>query len=146
MAVELDRPGPPGFTRTARRQLRDYPWPGNIRELKNVVERAVYRNTDGPVDDIEMDPFAAFEPGSGTVRLTSSDAESTPSRTASPMVVDVPETLSLDEAVGAVEIQMLRRALQQTRYNQKKAAAALGLTYDRLRRLMSKHTGSLDAE
>lgn len=146
MAIELDRPGPTGFTRTARRQLRDYPWPGNIRELKNVVERAVYRNIEGPVDHIEMDPFAAFEPGPSIVRTASSDPGPTPSRTASPMALDVPDTLCLDEAVSAVEIQMLRRALQQTRYNQKKAAAVLGLTYDRLRRLMSKHAGRLDAQ
>jgi psp operon transcriptional activator len=145
MTLELNRPKGPAFTRAARKQLRDYPWPGNIRELKNVVERAVYRHTGGPVDHVEIDPFAALKQGFGASGSESGAISEScgpvPSHAAS-----ASETDSLDEAVGAMEIRMLRRALQQTRFNQKKAAAVLGLTYDRLRGLMRRHAGRLDTD
>ena len=43
MAREMEMELFSGFTEKARRTLLEHPWPGNIRELKNVVERAVYR-------------------------------------------------------------------------------------------------------
>ncbi|MFS1704356.1 phage shock protein operon transcriptional activator, partial [Alteromonas sp. AMM-1] len=43
MARELEMELFSGFTAKAKRILLEYDWPGNIRELKNVVERAVYR-------------------------------------------------------------------------------------------------------
>src|SRR5690554_734504 len=48
-----------GFTSQAKQTLEEYHWPGNIRELKNVVERSVYRtNSDEvPVSHIILDPF-----------------------------------------------------------------------------------------
>ncbi|MFT7091787.1 MAG: psp operon transcriptional activator, partial [Candidatus Azotimanducaceae bacterium] len=59
MAIDLGREYFPGFTPSARKVLRSYNWPGNIRELKNVVERSVYRslNLDEPVDLISLNPF-----------------------------------------------------------------------------------------
>ncbi len=59
MCRELGMPLFPGFTEHARETLMDYRWPGNIRELKNVVERSVYRHgsSEIPLDDIIIDPF-----------------------------------------------------------------------------------------
>ena len=54
-----------GFTRSATETLQSYDWPGNIRELKNVVERSLYRhgNEHIPVHQIILDPFASkFRP------------------------------------------------------------------------------------
>ena len=44
--------------------MLNYRWPGNIRELKNVVERSVYRHgtSDYPLDDIIIDPFKRRPP------------------------------------------------------------------------------------
>src|SRR5262249_41297822 len=59
MAHALDRPGFPGFTPQAMAQLLGHHWPGNIRELKNAVERAVYRAAPGEmIDGLVLDPFA----------------------------------------------------------------------------------------
>jgi psp operon transcriptional activator len=50
-----------GFSPLAVEQLLSYTWPGNIRELKNVVERSVYREgSEGQqIDHIILDPFAS---------------------------------------------------------------------------------------
>jgi Nif-specific regulatory protein len=58
-----------GFSPDALRQLRDYRWPGNIRELKNVVERAVLlaRGRFIEVDDLTLSNLAtASESGAMT--------------------------------------------------------------------------------
>ncbi|MFV8112004.1 phage shock protein operon transcriptional activator, partial [Enterobacter cloacae complex sp.6700816] len=59
MIRELKRPYFTGFSEKAQQILMQYAWPGNIRELKNVVERSVYRHgeSDQPVDTIILDPF-----------------------------------------------------------------------------------------
>lgn len=59
MCREIKLPLFPGFTEHARETLLNYRWPGNIRELKNVVERSVYRHgtSDYPLDDIIIDPL-----------------------------------------------------------------------------------------
>src|SRR6056297_3315621 len=59
MATDLEREYFPGFSASARKVLQNYHWPGNIRELKNVVERSVYRSQDpdAPIDLISLDPF-----------------------------------------------------------------------------------------
>ena len=58
MATELGREYFPGFADAAIRQMTAHDWPGNLRELKNVVERAVYRTeADTKVKEIVLDPF-----------------------------------------------------------------------------------------
>jgi psp operon transcriptional activator len=56
MAREL-KTAVPVFSKTAVRQLLEYPWPGNIRELKNTVERAVYRCEGSEITGLSLDPF-----------------------------------------------------------------------------------------
>ncbi|MCB1120495.1 MAG: sigma 54-interacting transcriptional regulator, partial [Verrucomicrobiae bacterium] len=53
-----------GFSDQAIKRLRAYAWPGNIRELKNVVERCVYRHdSTAEVETIVFDPFdSPFRP------------------------------------------------------------------------------------
>ncbi len=61
MCRELGLPLFPGFSDRARETLLGYRWPGNIRELKNVVERSVYRHgtsdSDSELDNIIINPF-----------------------------------------------------------------------------------------
>lgn len=127
MCREIRLPLFPGFTERARETLMTYAWPGNIRELKNVVERSVYRHgtSDAPLDEIILDPFKREES-----RL--------PSQTDAP--ASVPSLpLDLREYQQQQEKNLLQLSLQQAKFNQKRAAELLGLTYHQLRALLKKH-------
>jgi psp operon transcriptional activator len=124
MCRELNQPLFPGFTDHARETLLSYRWPGNIRELKNVVERSVYRHAsfEVPLDNIILDPFQR--------PVTLEDVAET-------SALSLP--LDLREFQQQQEKGLLQQALQQARFNQKKAAELLGLTYHQLRALLKKH-------
>ncbi|SFT69438.1 psp operon transcriptional activator [Kosakonia arachidis] len=124
MCRELKLPLFPGFTDRARDMLMNYGWPGNIRELKNVVERSVYRHgrSDVPLDTIILDPF------NRTLSAPKVE-ENTP--------VSLP--LDLRQFQHQQEKQLLQQSLQQAKFNQKRATELLGLTYHQLRALLKKH-------
>jgi len=63
MCHELSLPLVPGFTNGARYTLLGYHWPGNVCELKNVMERSIYRHgTSGSaLDEIVINPFTHHE-------------------------------------------------------------------------------------
>ncbi|MGQ4694851.1 phage shock protein operon transcriptional activator [Enterobacter asburiae] len=126
MCRELGLPLFPGFSDYAQETLLAYHWPGNIRELKNVVERSVYRHgsSETELDNIIIDPFQ----------------RSAPSLPASASSGDLP-TLPLDlrHFQNDQEKQLLEQSLKTAKYNQKRAAELLGLTYHQLRALLKKH-------
>jgi len=135
IAFELDKEDLPQFSARAEKDLMTYSWPGNIRELKNVVERAVYKSDTQVIDDIVFDPFASpYQPDPEGLRENVGHNVKT-EREALPSV----EGLSFKEAVSRFEMDLLAGYLKKTRYNQKKTAALLGLSYDQLRGLMKKY-------
>ncbi|MFP1924125.1 phage shock protein operon transcriptional activator [Lonsdalea quercina] len=126
MCRELGLPLFPGLTDRAQRTLLDYSWPGNVRELKNVVERSVYRHgtSSEPLDHIIINPFQPTAP------LSVPDAAP---GTLPALPLDMRGWLSQQEQ------QLLQQALAQSRFNQRKAAELLGLSYHQLRGLLKKH-------
>jgi psp operon transcriptional activator len=138
MAYELGREKTPVFSREASTMIENYDWPGNVRELKNVVERAVYRTDSARITKIDFNPF---------ISPYKMPADAAPPEKKRPFV-ETPQpglpSLHLKEAVRGLEIQLLKTALEACKYNQKKAAAKLGLTYDQLRGLLKKHAKALE--
>ncbi len=134
MCRELGMPLFPGFTEHAQQVLLTHRWPGNVRELKNVVERSVYRhhNSDQPLDNIIINPFAppAYD------LPVQPDAEQTGLPTL---------PLDLREWQNQQERALVEASLQQARYNQRRAAALLQITYHQLRAMMKKHDIKIDA-
>jgi len=126
MCRELGLPLFPGFSERARETLLNYRWPGNIRELKNVVERSVYRHgsSETELDDIIIDPF--FRP--------KAEPEAAPRAAASLTLPLDLRQFQLDQ-----EKQLLEQSLNEAKFNQKRAAELLGLTYHQLRALLKKH-------
>ncbi|MDY4313523.1 phage shock protein operon transcriptional activator [Pectobacterium actinidiae] len=127
MCRELHLPLFPGFTSAARVTLLNYSWPGNIRELKNVVERSVYRHGDSeqPLDNIILNPFRQ---ASAVQEISSQTTTGLPD-----LPLDMKPWL-LEQEKGLID-----RALNQAKFNQRKAAELLGLTYHQLRGLLKKH-------
>ena len=146
MAAELGLEDPPAFSRAAARALLEHAWPGNIRELKNVVERAVYRADGGRVEEIVFDPFArpAATPSVAALPPTSPAPVAAPAGPPDGAAIAIPAG-TLRDAVARVEIDMLRRALAECRHHQRRAATRLGLTYHQFRGLYRKHARSLAA-
>lgn len=129
MASEMGRDYFPGFTGNALAALQAHPWPGNLRELKNVIERAVYRAEAGQeVDEIVLDPFESpFRPA-----LPAQEGDQ-------PGGTEYKLPLDLKQTVQTLEVELINRALANARYNQRKAAEMLGLTYHQFRAYLRKY-------
>lgn len=155
MARELEMELFSGFTEKAKRTLMDYHWPGNIRELKNVIERAVYRsnNPNLPVHNIVLDPFESiYRPQKRTKTL---DRIAQPEVVTSPPIAEhIPQVplvseqrtnpsfdfpVDLKELSQDFEIDLINQALADSQFNQKKTAEKLGLTYHQLRGYLKKY-------
>ena len=129
MTRELGREVFQGFTAAAIARLMAYLWPGNVRELKNVVERSLYRwpHPAAPINDIVFDAFGSpHHPAARTA--------------APPPAADEPAVLADFLArVAGFEKKLLAEALAANRFNRRRTAAMLGLTYDQLRHYLRKH-------
>ncbi len=129
MAGELGEQVFNGFANTAVKALTEYSWPGNVRELKNVVERAVYNSfgNGGAVKEISFDPFES------PWRPRSADAG------APAKVAAASEPYDFKQIIQDEEIRRLQEALEFCRFNQKKTAEFLGMTYHQLRGYLRKY-------
>ncbi len=145
MIKELGREYFPGFNKSAANALLEYDWPGNIRELKNVVERCVYQceDTDQPVKEVVFDPFASpYRPLSrarpGLARAVAA-GDNAPGPTTSAGEEPMISSLGFKQQIQDYEIRILNEALRQCQFNQRKAAKLLDLTYDQLRGYLRKY-------
>ncbi len=130
MSGELGKNVFNGFSEKARHQLSSYTWPGNVRELKNVVERAVYSSLDDrkPIAEIIFDPFKSpFRPGlqPGKVKTELSEFPQKP--------------YDFKQNIQDEEKRRIKSAMEICRFNQKKTAEFLGMTYHQLRGYLRKY-------
>lgn len=115
--MELNKPIN-GINQDALDYLMQYQWPGNIRELKNVIRRAALFCNGGEITR-EYIVFLLEEKGNGS----------------EPLVSIVP----LKEAVGAVETRLIKKTLEQTKGNKAKAASILQIDIKTLRSKMDEY-------
>ncbi|MBW1886895.1 MAG: phage shock protein operon transcriptional activator [Deltaproteobacteria bacterium] len=138
MTFELRREEIPQFSDEAIEALQSYSWPGNVRELKNVVERAVYRSDSSLITDIIFHPFHSSyvdRQTEGKKMSRVKDYKPSPYH-----LMDKP----YKEAVEEFEILLIQKALKESKFNQKKAAGILGLTYHQFRGLYRKYHEELN--
>ncbi len=110
-----------GMTPAALRALDGYAFPGNVRELENMIERAVALGTDGWLDVDLLPDEVTRRPASPTA------------------VLDLPpEGLQLDEALADIERRWLLEALERSGGIRKKAAKLLGITFRSIRYRLEK--------
>ena len=92
--------------------LTRYRFPGNVRELKNIIERAAYRDTTNEITPEDLGLLAEDDVLSGTG--------------------------SFHERLDAFSRRLIQDALVQAQQNQAQAARLLGLTYDQYRYYLKK--------
>src|SRR4030095_16441704 len=100
-------------------RFASYDYPGNVRELKNIVERAVYMAQGEVLTAADVD--AALPPEAGAQISIAALAFEDDAR------------LALPERVDAFEAWLCKDALERTRYKQKEAAGPPGALSDQLR-------------
>ncbi len=103
--------GHPELTAEAMRALCSYTYPGNVRELENILERATALCVDGKVvlDDLQLAAEPSFDGGVGR------------------------EGETLDDHMNRIEKQVILEALSKTGFNRTAAARLLGVTFRSLR-------------
>jgi psp operon transcriptional activator len=149
MAGELEWLQFPGFTHSAMDEMLEYPWPGNIRELKNVVERAIYRTWDGeqPIKEIVFDPFESpYRPPAKSNNAVVASTNQSPAKTTDLTEQSGPclptEAFCIRSELQHHEKQLLEHALELNKFNQRATAKHLKLSYDQLRHALKKHAVS----
>lgn len=105
----------PQLTAAAKRRLMEHPWPGNIRELRNLMERLAYLSTE---DRIEAEDLAFILSPRGQA----------------PLVADLNQPLM--EATNLFQMEYIRRQIDRGGGNMSLAATYLGLHRSNLYRKM----------
>ena len=106
--------GQKSISREARDLLMKYDYPGNVRELENILERATVISRDGIIS-VEDLPF----------RDTPTDERRFEGK--------------MKDSIEALELQMIRKAMQDSGSNQSKAADILGISERMLRYKLKKY-------
>ena len=115
--AEKHRLPTPSFSDAAIAQLRANPWPGSVRELRNVVERLTIRCAGREITPVELAGLNLGEaaPGASAVILPEGGID-----------------------LEAVERNLVQQALERTQWNQRQAAALLGISVDRMNARVKK--------
>jgi two-component system response regulator PilR (NtrC family) len=103
--------------------LRNFDWPGNVRQLENTIERAVALETSDELKvDLESErPLALAAAANGNGRH------------------GLPEDMDFEQYIASVEKSLIESALQQSGWVQTRAAETLRMSYRSLRHLMKKY-------
>ncbi len=131
-----------GFSDDVVQIFMQYPWYGNVRELKNVIKRATLL-TDGPMVEAKSLPFeiayyARLElddpneqkSDNQPIMITPSPSIAPPVTSAAPAAISrpvMPEKTDLKAVASSAEYDMIMQVLQEARFNKSKAAQMLGI-------------------
>lgn len=125
--------------------LRTYAFPGNVRELENVLERALAFANNGIIEVTDLALKSVGSPAadsskpveeSRSLSVQSSD-DAGVSAISQPAAVQ-PIPVSLPEHLDEVERDIIRRALAKTQFNRTQAAELLGISFRQLRYRMQR--------
>jgi two-component system response regulator PilR (NtrC family) len=115
---------PPMVGKDALAALERYAFPGNVRELENILERAITLTTGGEIRAPDIQLRSAVLGPTGAPGTDTSDAS--------------PVGGALGDHLEDIERDAIVRALEQSRYNKTAAAKALGMSFRALRYRIKK--------
>jgi DNA-binding NtrC family response regulator len=118
------------FSPAALAALRSAGWPGNVRQLENVIERAVVFAQATSIDIKDLPP--------NLVEAAAAEAATTAAPSASPVLADAPVT-PLRSALEDAEKRILEHALAHCGGNRERAAKALGINRSTLFAKLRRH-------
>jgi two-component system response regulator PilR (NtrC family) len=120
----------PQVSAAAHAALEHYAFPGNVRELENILERAIALSVSGLIDvqDLQLRPVSTTSAASDATAASSPQAVSAPSGANG----------ALGDQLEHMEREAIIRALEQTRYNKTAAAKLLGMSFRALRYRVKK--------
>lgn len=139
LATEINLPAPK-LSEAAQRMLDNYHFPGNVRELENILERAFTLCDSNIIDaeDLQLrGQHSSFDHTEKTYSANKSPADTKPAGRVdySARCAEYP---SLDEYLQDVEKEILCNALEQARWNKTLAAKHLGISFRSLRYRLQK--------
>lgn len=122
---------PASLTPAALQKLKQYDFPGNVRELENVLERAF---TLCDLDQIDADDLHMSH-GPVTTSRIEADPDAAPGA-----AVELPDDgeLDLENYLESIERKAIEKALEATRWNKTAAAKKLGISFRALRYKLKK--------
>jgi two-component system response regulator PilR (NtrC family) len=146
LAARARLPVVPRLSSVTRRYLQSYAFPGNVRELENILERALAFSNGEVVNVEDLGLRPATLEAAPTERALDDErpgadamappAEPAPAAEARPGDDGVPD--SLPDHLDAVERDAILRALELTRHNRTAAAKRLGISFRALRYRMQR--------
>ncbi|MDX2132973.1 MAG: sigma-54 dependent transcriptional regulator [Planctomycetota bacterium] len=116
-----------GFAPGAMEVLQRYPYPGNVRELQNIIERAVVLARGQTVQPEDLPPHLLARPAAsaGPIRLAEDDEAWTPA--------------TLEDALREPERRIILRALRACGWSRQRTSEALGINRTTLYKKMKAH-------
>jgi two-component system response regulator PilR (NtrC family) len=128
---------PPILTPEALEVLCNFPFPGNVRELENVLERALALCNEGRIEVHDLQLRAVARPENAPPLSLETIAQMRTPSTRPPS--EIPGTrAALGDQLEDVERAAIVRALEQNRYNKTATAKSLGMTFRALRYRIKK--------
>ena len=143
---------PPRLTRDALVHLERYPFPGNVRELENLLHRAVALSAGETIDvyDLGLPESVFTDTAAQELELITENTRGDllqAARQLMPMVpIEEPLPDDLELHLDEVERDILVRALERHRFNRTAAGASLGLSLRQMRYRMARLSVNVGAD
>jgi len=132
--------GTPNISKDAMEILQTYDFPGNIRELENILERAFTLCDEAEINpgDLQLTPQQSALDMSGAADVAGHPVGSSATRAQASREAELPDGVNLEDYLEDIERNLIVHALESTKWNKTAAAKALGITFRALRYKLKK--------